>query len=108
MHHVRGRRAVHDGGRSERELVRRSPHLGRRPGVVHGVRLLVSDGCMLCAAEPLTDRYFEDAECWVGDCVVCMTPMVVWRTHGLPLRTSRPRCSRIWSASPPIGTAPTA
>jgi hypothetical protein len=39
---------------------------------------------MLCAAEPLTDRYHEDTDCWVGDCVVCMTPMVVWRTHGLP------------------------
>ena len=40
--------------------------------------------CMLCAAEPLTDRLYEDDGCWVGDCVVCMTPMVVWRTHGLP------------------------
>ena len=44
----------------------------------------MSDGCMLCAAEPLTDRHYEDDDCWVGDCVVCMTPMVVWRTHGLP------------------------
>ena len=44
----------------------------------------MSDGCMLCAAEPLTDRHHEDDDCWVGDCVVCMTPMVVWRTHGLP------------------------
>ena len=39
---------------------------------------------MLCTAEPLTDRHYEDDDCWVGDCVVCMTPMVVWRTHGLP------------------------
>ena len=44
----------------------------------------MTDECMLCAAEPLTDRYHEDGDCWVGDCVVCMTPMVVWRTHGLP------------------------
>src|SRR3954464_6057789 len=44
----------------------------------------MSEGCMLCTAEPLTDRHYEDADCWVGDCVVCMTPMVVWRTHGLP------------------------
>ena len=44
----------------------------------------MTDGCMLCAAEPLTDRHYEDDDCWVGDCVVCMTPMVVWRTHGLP------------------------
>jgi len=39
---------------------------------------------MLCQAEPLTDRHYEDDTCWVGDCLVCMTPMVVWRTHGLP------------------------
>ena len=44
----------------------------------------MSDACMLCAAEPLTDRLYEDNECWVGDCVVCMTPMVGWRMHGLP------------------------
>ena len=43
----------------------------------------MNDGCMLCAAEPITDRHYEDAECWVGDCVVCMTPMVVWRLHGV-------------------------
>lgn len=40
--------------------------------------------CQLCDAELLTDRLHEDDECWVADCVVCMTPMVVWRTHGLP------------------------
>jgi hypothetical protein len=44
----------------------------------------VTEACMLCDAEPLTDRHYEDDGCWVADCVVCMTPMVVWRTHGLP------------------------
>ena len=39
---------------------------------------------MLCTAEPLTDRYHDDDSCWVADCAVCMTPMVVWKTHGLP------------------------
>ena len=39
---------------------------------------------MLCSAERLTDRLHEDDDCWIADCVVCMTPMVVWRTHGLP------------------------
>jgi hypothetical protein len=47
----------------------------------------MTDACMLCEAEPLTDRQYEDDACWVGDCVVCMTPMVVWRTHGLPGET---------------------
>lgn len=42
------------------------------------------DSCQLCDAEPLTDRLHEDDLCWVADCLVCMTPMVVWRTHGLP------------------------
>jgi hypothetical protein len=40
--------------------------------------------CMLCAAERLTDLHYEDTECWVTDCVICMTPMVVWQVHGLP------------------------
>jgi hypothetical protein len=40
--------------------------------------------CLLCAAERITPWHFEDEECWVADCMVCSTPMVVWRTHGLP------------------------
>ena len=41
-------------------------------------------GCQLCSAERLTVWHFEDDECWVSDCVVCGTPMIVWRPHGLP------------------------
>jgi hypothetical protein len=44
----------------------------------------MNEDCMLCSAEQLTDRLHEDEDCWIADCVVCMTPMVVWRTHGLP------------------------
>ena len=40
--------------------------------------------CLLCRAERRTAWHFEDAECWVADCLVCATPMVVWRIHGLP------------------------
>ena len=40
--------------------------------------------CLLCSAERLTAWHFEDDECWVADCMVCRTPMIVWRTHGLP------------------------
>jgi hypothetical protein len=43
-----------------------------------------SDACLLCAAERVTEWHEEDDECWVADCIVCRTPMVVWRTHGLP------------------------
>ena len=40
--------------------------------------------CILCRAERVTDWHFEDEECWVTDCMVCRTPMIVWRPHGLP------------------------
>ena len=38
--------------------------------------------CELCEAAKLTTWYFEDDTCWVADCEVCDTPMVVWRVHG--------------------------
>ena len=40
--------------------------------------------CLLCRAERITAWHFEDEDCWVADCLVCATPMIVWRTHGLP------------------------
>src|SRR5437588_4733090 len=40
--------------------------------------------CQLCDADRVTDWHFEDEECWVADCIVCGTPMIVWRIHGLP------------------------
>jgi hypothetical protein len=40
------------------------------------------DSCLLCAAEKLTPWYHEDDVCWVADCEICATPMVVWRWHG--------------------------
>lgn len=42
------------------------------------------DGCLLCRAERLTEWYFEDDVCWIADCMICSTPMCVWRHHGLP------------------------
>ena len=38
--------------------------------------------CELCEAARLTHWYHEDDVCWVADCEVCDTPMVVWRQHG--------------------------
>jgi hypothetical protein len=46
--------------------------------------LLPRSGCMLCAAERLTAWLFEDERSWVAECMVCRTPMIVWRPHGLP------------------------
>jgi len=40
--------------------------------------------CQLCRAERVTTWHFEDEECWVADCLICSTPMIVWRLHGLP------------------------
>jgi hypothetical protein len=45
---------------------------------------VIDPDCLLCRAERITPWYFEDDECWVTDCMVCRTPMIVWRTHGLP------------------------
>jgi hypothetical protein len=44
----------------------------------------MAETCLLCAAERVTDWHLEDDDCWVADCLVCMTPMIVWRVHGLP------------------------
>ena len=42
------------------------------------------DDCLLCGAEKMTHWYLEDEMCWVADCDICDTPMVVWWSHGLP------------------------
>jgi hypothetical protein len=41
------------------------------------------DACLLCAAERITRWYHEDDVCWIADCTICATPMVVWRRHGV-------------------------
>lgn len=41
------------------------------------------EGCDLCRAARLTPWYHEDDVCWVAECDVCDTPMVVWRYHGV-------------------------
>lgn len=38
-------------------------------------------GCMLCAAERLTEWFYEDEVCWVAECEQCCVPMVVWKEH---------------------------
>ena len=37
--------------------------------------------CDLCRAERLTEWYFEDDDCWIAECTICATPMVVWKVH---------------------------
>ena len=39
--------------------------------------------CMLCRAERITPWFHEDDICWIAECEICETPMVVWRRHGV-------------------------
>ena len=41
------------------------------------------DNCDLCRAARITPWYHEDDICWVAECDICETPMVVWRFHGV-------------------------
>lgn len=38
-------------------------------------------GCELCEAAKVTEWFYEDDECWVAECEMCWTPMVVWKRH---------------------------
>ena len=40
------------------------------------------DGCDLCEAARITPWFHEDEICWIAECEICATPMVVWRSHG--------------------------
>lgn len=40
------------------------------------------DGCDLCEAARITPWFHEDDVCWIAECELCATPMVVWRWHG--------------------------
>ena len=37
--------------------------------------------CDLCRALKLTPWFFEDEICWIAECEICETPMVVWRSE---------------------------
>jgi len=45
--------------------------------------LATAEHCELCEAARFTHWYHEDDICWVADCEVCATPMVVWIRHGV-------------------------
>jgi hypothetical protein len=38
--------------------------------------------CDLCEAARITPWFHEDDICWIAECTICATPMVVWRSHG--------------------------
>jgi hypothetical protein len=39
--------------------------------------------CPLCEAARITPWFHEDDICWIAECEICSTPMVVWRHHGV-------------------------
>lgn len=39
--------------------------------------------CDLCEAAKITPWHLDDEVCWVAECDLCATPMVVWRSHGI-------------------------
>jgi hypothetical protein len=41
----------------------------------------VATVCDLCAADRVTEWFYEDDVCWVAECEQCAVPMVVWRVH---------------------------
>ena len=43
---------------------------------------LKDDACDLCEAAKITHWFHEDHVCWIAECEICDTPMVVWRWHG--------------------------
>jgi hypothetical protein len=49
------------------------------------------DDCDLCVALKLTPWLYEDEECWIAECMICATPMVVWKPHGMPDDTTEAR-----------------
>ena len=55
---------------------------GARPWLTASSHHLRTPACELCEAARFTHWYHEDDRCWVADCEVCETPMVVWRHHG--------------------------
>lgn len=48
-----------------------------------GVERPKDPGCDLCQAAKITPWHFDDDVCWIAECELCATPMVVWRSHGV-------------------------
>ncbi len=41
----------------------------------------MTEHCLLCRAERLTEWFHEDEHCWIAECEQCYVPMVVWKVH---------------------------
>ena len=48
-----------------------------------GVERPKDPDCDLCQAAKITPWHHDDDVCWIAECELCATPMVVWRSHGV-------------------------
>src|SRR2546423_14788617 len=49
---------------------------------MNDVNAVTATDCDLCEAARITPWFHEDEICWIAECEICATPMVVWRSHG--------------------------
>lgn len=42
---------------------------------------LFDPACPLCEAAKITEWFHDDELCWIAECEICATPMVVWKAH---------------------------
>ncbi len=45
--------------------------------------MALDPNCDLCEAAKITHWFHEDDLCWIAECELCATPMVVWKDHGV-------------------------
>src|SRR5262249_54032527 len=87
---VASRRACRQAGARARDTLRRMsatpPHApdGHPPAAsASHPRFTQVANCDLRRAGRITPWFHEDDICWVAECEICETPMVVWRYHGV-------------------------
>jgi hypothetical protein len=45
--------------------------------------VVTASDCELCEAARITPWFHEDDVCWIAECEMCDTPMVVWKAHAI-------------------------
>ena len=60
-----------------------TPRLEPDPAPAPAPAAAFDPDCPLCEAARITPWFHEDEICWIAECTICATPMVVWRSHGV-------------------------
>ena len=45
---------------------------------------MIDPSCELCEQEHITEWYHLDHLCWLADCAICRTPMIIFNWHREP------------------------